>query len=183
MTNLLTQLLLTVFMTIASAQTCTLCPQGEPPRNGDVAVYQLGDVLLTCKAIAQDVLDNPPEICASEYAYAVHSICGCRGVKSGSCPGICATGSVLTNPGQVTNLLGGTCLGVDAFLKGKPGDTICPDISLFNYKEVCLCKVKVTPSPNNMGGGGMMGMSSGRQLRNGGLEEHFSPRSARGLSM
>ena len=183
MTNLLAQLLLITFMAITSAQTCTLCPEGEPPRNGDVAVYQLNDVLLSCKTIAQDLLENPPVICDSEYLYAVQNICGCCGVKSGTCPGICATGSVLTNPAQVTNLLGGTCLGVNQFLKGKPGATTCPDISAFNYKEVCTCKVKVTPSPNNMGGGGMMGMSSGCQLRNGGLEEYFPPRSTRGLSM
>ena len=183
MRNLRARLLLIASMAIASAKTCTLCPKGEPPRYGNVAVYQLDDALVTCKAIAQEILDNPSEICDAEYSYAVRSICGCRGVKSGSCPGICATGSILTKPDQVTDVFGGTCLVVDQILRGKPGDTTCPDISMFNYKEVCLCKVKATPSPNNMDNGGMMSMTSGRQLRNDGLKEHFPLHSARGLTM
>ena len=182
MMNLLAQLLLIAFMAVASAQTCTLCPKGEPPRFGNVAVYELDGVLLTCKAIAQDILDNPPVICGTYDAYAAQSMCGCRGVKPGSCPGICATGSFLTKPDQLIDPVGFTCLLVDQFLRGEPGDTTCPVIGGINYKDVCICKAKATPSPNNMGNGGMMGMSSGRKLRNG-LEEHFPLRSARGLTM
>ena len=180
MTNLLARLLLIAFMATASAKTCTLCPKGEPPRFGNVVVFQFNDVPLTCKAIAKDILDNPPVVC--EFDFAIQSICGCRGVKSGSCPGICATGSYLTKPDQGTDLFGATCLLIDQYLRGKPGDTTCPVVDAIDYEEVCPCKVKATPSPNNMGNGGMMGMSTGRQLRNG-LEEHVPLRSARGLTM
>lgn len=172
-------------MAIASAQPCNLCPQGEPPHNGNLVVYQIGDIPTTCNDIAQLVIGFSPELCVSEYAYAVQYICGCVGVKPGRCPGICESGSVLTIPDQPTALLGATCRAINQYLKGKPGDTTCPDIVSFNYKEVCLCKAKVPQSPNNMGGGGggMIGMSGRRQLRNGGFEEHFLPHAACGLAM
>ena len=196
MTDLLARLLLITFMAIASAQTCTLCPGGENPRNGDLFVYLLNNVALTCNDIAKDVLENPPLVCSSPYANAAQLFCGCLGVKPGPCPGICVEGSVLANPNQPTDLFGISCLFVDQLLKGSPGDTICPGIGIFNFKEVCICKAKPTrnPSPNNMGGGmggnggagnqgTGMSMPAGRQLRTGGLEEDFPPRAARGLAM
>ena len=182
MMNLLARLLLITFMAITSAQTCPICPQGEPPSNSNVVVYQHNDVLWTCKAIAKEFINYPSEDCNGEYDYALQYICGCRGAMSGPCPGICPTGSVLTNPKQITDFIGSTCLAFDQVLKGKPGAATCPKFSSFNYKEVCTCKVKVIPSSNNMGGG-IMGMSSGFQLRNGGLDENFPPRSAHGLTM
>ena len=197
MTNLLARLLLITFVAIASGQTCTFCPGGEDPRNGNLFVYVLNDVPLTCQDIAQDVLDNPPLVCSSPYANAAQLFCGCLGIKPGPCPGICVKGSVLTNPNQVTNFFGTSCALVDQLFKGTPGDTICPGLGIFNFNEVCRCEVKATrnPSPNNMGGNNMggnggtgnqgtgMSMPAGRQLRVGGLEEDFPPRAARGLAM
>ena len=197
MTNLLARLLLITFVAIASGQTCTFCPGGEDPRNGNLFVYVLNNVPLTCNDIATDILDNPPPVCSSPYANAAQLFCGCLAVKPGPCPGICVEGSALTNPNQVTNFFGTSCALVDQLFKGTPGDTICPGLGIFNFKEVCVCKVKPprTPSPNNMGGGGKggnegtgnqgtgMSMPAGRQLRFGDLEEDFPPRAARGLAM
>ena len=192
MTDLLARLLLITFMAVASAQTCTFCPRGENPSNGDLYVYNLNGISLTCNDIATDILDNPPPVCSSPYANAAQVVCGCLGVKPGPCPGICAQGSVLTNPDQVTDFFGTSCSTVDQVLKGTPGDTICPGIGTFNFIEVCICKDKATrkPSPNNMddsgkggkGGSGMY-MPAGRQLRTGDLEEDVPPRAARGLAM
>ena len=190
MTDLLARLLLITFMAVASAQTCTFCPRGENPSNGDLYVYNLNGISLTCNDIATDILDNPPPVCSSPYANAAQLFCGCLGVKPGPCPGICVEGSVLDNPNQLTDFFGTSCSLVDRLLKGTPGDTICAGIGVFNFKDVCLCKVKATrnPAPNNMGGGkggnGGTGMSkpAGRQLRTGDLEEDFPPRAARGLA-
>ena len=187
MTTLLARLLLIAFVAIASARKCTLCPHGEKPRNGNVVAVQ-GEGPLTCKDIAQEILDNPPEVCSTPFDNAFQFVCGCPGVKAGPCPGICETGSVLSEPEQATPLYGITCLVADQILRGSPGDLDCPDFSNSGIAAVCQCKVKVAHSPNNMGGSGnqgagMMGMSAGRKLRVGGLEEHFPPRAARGLVM
>ena len=196
MTTLLARVLLTLtFVDIASAQTCTLCPNGEKPRNGHTVVIQAVTNPVTCKELAQEIIDNSnDEFCVDSLVHAFQSVCGCPGIKAGSCPGICNSGQFLAEPDLGTPSDGLTCSVVDQFLRGTPGDTICPGVG-GDPKVFCTCKVKVTHGQNMGGGGvggnegagnqgtGMMGMTDGRQRRLGGLEEHFPPRAARGLAM
>jgi hypothetical protein len=193
MTTLLARVLLTLaFVTIASAETCTLCPNGEKPRNGNAIVFEDGTDLVTCKEFAKEIIANSDDddTCDDNFDHAIQVVCGCPKVKAGSCPGICKTGFILAEPNLPTDEFEGlTCSVVDQLFRGKPGETICEtDLARNNIEVVCKCKEKVKPG-QNMGGGagnagtGMNGMAGGRKLRFGGLEEHFPPRAARGLAM
>ena len=195
MTILLKWLLLIAFVAIASAETCTLCPNGETPRNGKVVVFQdKSGFLVTCKDLVQYFLSDSG-FCATPYVYYFQVVCRCPRIKAGPCPGICEAGQILSKPDQITPPFGDTCLLVDQILRGAPGDLNCdtsyPKSGIGNY---CPCKGKMAAhTPNNMDGGGnggagnqgmgTMSMSAGRQLRFGGLEEHFLPHAARGFAM
>ena len=194
MTTLIARVLLTIaFLVIASAQTCTLCPNGEKPRNGKVVVGQFGIDLVTCEEYVQAFTANSDGSCGDYLTHAFQVVCGCPRVKAGSCPGICDTGSILDQPDIPTSSGGVTCSLFDQIVRGTPGDSTCSDSGNI-YNQLCKCKVKVKPG-QNMGSGvggnggtgnpgtGMMGMSGGRQLRLGGFEERFPPRAARGLDM
>ena len=190
MTTLLARVLLTLaFLAIAFAETCTLCPNGEKPDNGNTVVYQYGTDPQTCTELAKQIIADSVTNCGTVVFHAYQVVCGCPKVKAGSCPGICNTGFTLAKPDLGTDLGSLTCSVVDQILRGKPGDTSC-DTGLANggIKNICACNVKGNPG-QNMGGGagnpgtGMKGMSGGRQLRLGGLEERFPPRAARGLAM
>ena len=195
MTTLLARLLLIAFVAIASAQTCIICPNGEIPRNGNLVLYEdKSGFPVTCNDLVQYFM-NGAGYCATFYVHAYQVVCGCPKAKAGSCPGICETGSILSKPQAITQPNGDTCLLVDQILRGAPGDLNCdtsyPKSGIGNY---CPCKGKMAAhTPNNMDGGGnggagnqgmgTMSMSAGRQLRFGGLEEHFLPHAARGFAM
>ena len=186
MTTILVRVLLTLaFVAIASAQICTLCPNGEKPRNRNAVLLQFGTYSLTCKELAEDIIDASDDAaCEIDTYHAFQVVCGCPMVKAGSCPGICNTGSILAQPGLGTQYDGITCSVVDQYLRKIPGDTSC-DTGLANIgiEKFCTCKVKGAHGQNMDGGMGMMGMPGGRQLRLRGLEEHFPPRATRGLAM
>jgi hypothetical protein len=180
MTTLLARFLLIAFVANASSQRCTLCPNGEKPRNGDLVVVKDQRGLVTCNDEAREIAKSPPEFCASPFNNALQVVCGCPGVKPGPCPGICETGSVLTKPNKVTMLSGFTCLVVDQIFREPIGANCDSGIGYNGIEADCPCKVKMAHSPINMGG---MGMSGGRQLRSGDFEENFPPRAARGSVM
>jgi hypothetical protein len=192
MTTLLARVLLTLaFVTIASAETCTLCPNGEKPRNGNTVVFEDETGLVTCKELAKEIIANSDDddTCDDNFDHAIQVVCGCPKVKAGSCPGICKTGFILAQPNKpVYDFDGATCAVVDQQFRGIPGNTCGANLAKSGIDETCECKEKVKPG-QNMGGGagnagtGMNGMAGGRKLRLGGLEEHFPPRAARGLAM
>ena len=194
MTTLLARVLLTLaFLVVASAQACTLCPDGKEPPNGDVFLFDDGIDLVTCTKLAKIFIASPAESCNDFLKHAYQVVCGCPGIKAGHCPGICNTGFILDQPNLIVSLFDLlTCSVVDQCFRGIPGDSNCDtNLAESGIKEVCMCKAKVTPSQNmggDMGGNGgagmgMMGMSGGRKLRISGLEERFPPRAARGLGM
>ena len=177
-------------MAIASAQTCTLCPNEKKPRNGNTIIFHDGTELETCKELAKDIIEDlDGDACGVDpFARAIQVVCGCPGVKAGPCPGICGAGFTLAEPSALAINYGGlTCSVVDQFFRGIPGETICGSEPANRMLEeaFCVCKEKVKPG-QNMGGGagtGMNGMAGGRKLRLGDLEERFPPRAARGLAM
>ena len=197
MTSLLALVLLTLaFVVVAPPQTCTLCPNGEEPLNGNVVVSQSNAGPLTCKDYEQEIIDNTIQFCDGNFVYAFRVACGCPGIMAGSCPGICKTGSILSQPEHASPFESIICLVADQILRGTPGDSTCPDFGMSNIQDVCLCKkVKVTHSQNMGSGGkegnggagnqgmGMMSMSAGRQLKFGDLEEHIPHHAAQGLAM
>ena len=78
MTTLLARVLLTlVVVAIAPAvpETCTLCPNGEKPRNGNAIVFPDGTGLVTCKEFAKDIIDYPDGSCNYPFPHAFQVVC------------------------------------------------------------------------------------------------------------
>jgi hypothetical protein len=209
MTTLVVPVLLIAFVAIATAQSCTFCPDNGVPLYGDLFLYKDETGPVTCEEIVQDFINEPPEDCTSTSADSFKFACGCPGVESGPCSGICDIGSIVTLPELVVGFFGTTCFVFDQLIKGEPNATNCPDLGGSDIKSLCGCELAPTVSQadftnsfvgggkggegDDRGGGGggadnkgmgmMMTMPSGRQLRLSGLEKRFPRRTARGLAM